>query len=91
MKEHGTGSETPSSIWGEEPAAAWGTLAATTRGNEASNQFTTSRVESIPGDYRLFYEAFAMRLSGRRQRQYSLVRLSKLPKSSIGAAKLRRR
>jgi len=49
-----------SPTWGEEPAADWGTLTAETDG-----VIGTLPVESVPGDYRLFYAGIRDALLGK--------------------------
>jgi len=48
-----------SPTWGQEPAANWGTLTV-----DADGAMVTSPVESIPGDYRLFYVGMRNALLG---------------------------
>jgi predicted dehydrogenase len=49
-----------SATWGQEPAAEWGTLTA-----DADGAMVTRPVESIPGDYRLFYAGIRNALLGK--------------------------
>lgn len=49
-----------SPTWGEEPAANWGTLTV-----DADRAMVTRPVESIPGDYRLFYAGMRDALLGK--------------------------
>ena len=67
LKENGTGSESTDSLWGEESATAWGSLAvmASDTGPENPNALEISRVESMDGDYRLFYQGVAEAIAGK--------------------------
>jgi scyllo-inositol 2-dehydrogenase (NADP+) len=49
-----------SADWGKEPAELWGTLAVETDGGVVKE-----RVESVPGDYRIFYEGVRDALLGK--------------------------
>jgi scyllo-inositol 2-dehydrogenase (NADP+) len=49
-----------SETWGQEPAANWGTLTV-----DADGAMVTRTVESIPGDYRLYYEGIRDALLGK--------------------------
>jgi predicted dehydrogenase len=49
-----------SPTWGQEPAANWGTLTV-----DADGAMVTRPVESIPGDYRLFYAGMRDALLGK--------------------------